>query len=96
MPIELLNRINKVIYFNKMDYKCIYSIVKVKLECVKLECANKNIKLHISNSIINKIIKLSRYEEYGARRIEQVIEDEIDNYVIDSILAGNKEIYIKC
>ena len=44
--------------------------------------------------MINKLVKLSRYEEFGARKVDQVIEDEIDNYVIDNILKGNKEIFI--
>ena len=37
----------------------------------------------------------SKYLEYGARQIDYVIEDMIDKYVIDNILIGKKEIYIK-
>jgi ATP-dependent Clp protease ATP-binding subunit ClpA len=94
IPLELLNRLKKVIYFNKMEYYDIYSIIKRKIGCVKEKFANKNIKIHISNSVIDKLVKLTRYEEFGARKIDQVIEDEIDNYVIDNILEGNKEIII--
>ena len=94
IPLELLNRLKKVIYFNKMEYNDIYSIIKRKIGCVKEKFANKNIKIHISNSVIDKLVKLTRYEEFGARKIDQVIEDEIDNYVIDNILEGNKEIII--
>ena len=94
IPIELLNRLKRVVYFNKMKYDDIYSIIKVKLSSVKKKFMDKNIKLHISNNIIDKLVILSRYEEFGARKIDSIIEEEIDNIVIDNILIGNKEIYI--
>ena len=94
ISIELLNRIKKVVYFNKMTYNDIYSIIKIKLLSVKEKFASRDIKLYIADSVLDRLVKLTRYEEFGARKIEQVIEDEIDNYVIDNILLGNKEIVI--
>ena len=40
------------------------------------------------------MIQNTRYLEFGARKIDQVIEDEIDDYVIDHILSGKTEIYV--
>lgn len=94
VSLELLNRIKKIVYFDKLKYNDIYSIIKRKINSVKEKFASKDIKIHISNCVIDKLVKLTRYEEFGARKISQVIEDEIDNYVIDNILAGNKEIII--
>lgn len=94
IPLELLNRLKKVIYFNKMEFDDIYCIIKRKIVSVKKKFSTKNIKLHICNSTIERLVGLTRYEEFGARKIDQVIEDEIDNYVIDNILLGNKEITI--
>ena len=95
LPIEFLNRIKKVIYFNKLTKQDINLIVKKKINRVKKNIKEKNIKLSISNSIISDIVDKSRYLEFGARKIDSVIEDRIDNYIIDSILDGKKEIYIK-
>ena len=94
LSLELLNRIQKVIYFNKLDDVSIKNIIKYKLDIVRNKFKEKNIKIHIIDTIINKIIELSRYKEFGARRIDQVIEEKIDDYVIDSILDGKKEIYV--
>ena len=33
--------------------------------------------------------------EFGARKIDQVIEDRINNYVIDNILEGKTDIHVK-
>lgn len=94
LSLELLNRIQKVIYFNRLDDVSIKNIIKYKLDIVRNKFKEKNIKIHINDTIINKIIELSRYKEFGARRIDQVIEEKIDDYVIDSILDGKKEIYV--
>ena len=40
------------------------------------------------------MINLTRYLEFGARKVDQVIEEKIDDYVIDSILDGKKEVYV--
>ena len=94
LSLELLNRIQKVIYFNKLNVSDIKLIIKNKINCVRNRFKEKNIIVHISDSVINDIINLSRYLEFGARKIDQVIEDKIDDYVIDSILEGKKEIYV--
>lgn len=94
LSLELLNRIQKVIYFNKLDEEDIRVIMKNKLDYVKKKFKERNIKVHIKDSLIEDMIKLTRYLEFGARKIDQVIEDKIDDYVIDSILDGKTEIYI--
>lgn len=94
LSLELLNRIQKTIYFRKLDEANIRSIIKNKLDDVKKKFKERNIKVHISESIIDKMIQNTRYLEFGARKIDQVIEDEIDDYVIDHILSGKTEIYV--
>ncbi len=94
LSLELLNRIQKTIYFRKLDENNIRSIIKIKLDYVKKKFRERNIKVHISEGIIDKMIQNTRYLEFGARKIDQVIEDEIDDYVIDHILSGKTEIYV--
>ena len=94
LSVELLNRINKIIYFEKLNRSDINVIVKDKLNLVKKKFLNQSIKIHVNEKIINKIISESRYLEYGARKIDQAIDDYIDSYVIDELLTGKKEIYV--
>ncbi len=94
LSIELLNRIQKVIYFKPLDKKDITAIIKNKLVLVKKRFQDRNIKVSISETFIQQMVLLSRYQEFGARKIDQVIEDKIDDYVIDNILDGKTEIYV--
>lgn len=94
LSLELINRIQKVIYFRKLEKQDIRTIIKNKLEIVKKKFQERNIKVHIQEDLIHQLINLSRYSEFGARKLDQVIEDKIDDYVIDSILDGKTEIYV--
>ena len=94
LSIELLNRIKKIVYFDKLSYDSIYSIIKSKLNDIKKNFNAKNIKIHINKNIINSIVDKSKYNEYGARKIDYVLEDLVDKDIIDNILLGKKEIYI--
>lgn len=94
LSLELLNRIQKVIYFRNLDEADIRVIIKKKLDVVKKKFRDKDIKVHISDSFIDSMIDDTRYLEFGARKIDRVIEEKIDDYVIDSILEGKTEVYV--
>ena len=94
LSLELLNRIQKVIYFKKLKSDDIRIILKNKLDYVKKKFKERNIKVHIQDNVIDEMVNLTRYSEFGARRIDQVVEEKIDDYVIDSILDGKTEIYV--
>ena len=94
LSIELLNRINKVIYFNKLNKVDIRNIINSRISNIKAKFKDKNIKIHIDNIIIDDMIIKSEYETFGARRIDKLLDEVIDNYVIDNILCGRNEVYI--
>ena len=91
---ELLNRIDTVIEFEKMTKELVHEIVRLKMQAVKSKFREKNIKLSFSEQVIDDIVKLSEYEDFGARRIDKIIEDKVDTYVIDHILLGKNEISV--
>ncbi len=94
LSIELLNRINHVIQFNKLTEDNIRFIIKNKINNIKNKFKGYNIIINISNSFIDNIIKLSNYEEFGARKINKLLEEKIDDIVIDSILNNEKKVKI--
>ena len=80
-----INRINNIIYFNKLDEDSIKKIIENKLLNIK----NKyNIKLN--KKIIEEITELSDYDNYGARKIDKIIKDKLENQIIDSIIDNKK------
>ena len=64
---EFVNRIDKVIYFNDLDRKAIRKIVEATLEKRELSFSTKT---------VDKIISLSEYEKFGARKVEKIIDEE--------------------
>lgn len=92
--VPFLNRIDNVIYFNYLEEKDIIRIVDNKIKEFKEKYSKKNIDVNISLEVINQIIKESNYKEYGARKIDKIIEDKIENYVIDRVLEHSNKIEI--
>ena len=81
-PASLINRIDKIIVFNHLTEKNIKIIIKNKL--IKLKA--KYPSLTYSNDLINDIIKLSQYQEFGARRINKIIDNNLESQIIDKII----------
>lgn len=80
-----INRINNIIYFNKLEENSIKKIIENKLHIIK---DKYNIKLN--KKIIYEIKELSDYYNYGARKIDKIIKDKLENQIIDSIIDNKK------
>ncbi len=91
---EIINRIDEVIIFNKLNYENIYEIVNSKIKEAKEKFKERNISVHISNKVIEEIINDCNYEEFGARKIDKIIRGKIDDIVIDNLILGNDSMVI--
>ena len=92
--VPFMNRVDKVICFNSLNEDDILKIIRMNLKNFKDKYSDK-IKIKISKEVENEILNLSNYEEYGARKINKIIKDKIETIVIDKIIDGKEEIYIK-
>ena len=92
--IPFMNRVDKVICFNSLNEEDILKIIKMNLKKFKEKYSDK-IKVKVSREVENEILNLSNYEEYGARKINKIIKDKIETIVIDKIIDGKEEVYIK-
>ncbi len=81
-PTSLINRIDTIITFNKLSEKDITTIVKNKLK----KLTDKYPDLTYQNSLIKDIVTASEYQEYGARKIDKIIDSKLENQIIDRIL----------
>lgn len=93
--LEFINRIDQVFLFDSMTRSVAIEIVKMKLENLKERFTEKQIHLKFSEQLIEDILTLSQYEEFGARKIDKVIQDKLDILIIDSILEGKKKLTIE-
>ena len=93
LSVEFVNRIYKIIPFNKLGKKDIINIVNNKIKLLKNKF--KDIKITIDKQVIEEIVELSNYSEFGARKIEKIIEDKVENIIIDKIMMKEKEVNLK-
>ena len=77
--LEFINRIEKIIYFNKLGYDDIKKIVINVFDNVNKKV---NINYKYNDDIIESIIKDCEYDIYGARKIERIVFDRIDSYIV--------------
>lgn len=84
--IEFLNRIDKICLFESINSDTVKKIVKLELDRVKIKY--ENIQLSFTDKKINELVKKTKCSLFGARRVQKVIEEEIENILINEILEG--------
>ena len=89
---SFINRIDSVIMFNKLDKETIRDIVKCKLE--EINNRYKDININYSDNLVDEIVNMCKYEEFGARRISKIIQSKVECKIIDAIINKEKIIYI--
>jgi len=88
----LLNRIDNIISFEHLQKQHITKIINNHI--TKIKDKYKEYSINISKSIINELIDLSEYSIYGARKIEKIIKNKLENIIIDKILENEETINI--
>ena len=93
--VPFINRIDNIIYFKSLSEEDIKEIIISKMDILKKKYKKKNINIKINNKVITDIIKKSEYNIYGARKIDKIIKDDIENIIINKILDNESNITIK-
>ena len=91
--IPFLNRIDNIVSFNTLNKENIMNIINIKID--KLKDKYKDNIIKINKNAKNEIIEESNYIEFGARKIDKVIKNKIENIIIDKIINNEKIINIK-
>ena len=94
LSVEFLNRIDEVMIFEQLTDEVIRKILDKKIKEVKDKFLEKGITLKIGKKVIEEIIELSNYREYGARKLDKILESKVDSIVIDEILDGKNNVVI--
>ena len=86
---EFINRLDAIVKFNTLSYKDLMEITKIYLEEVKKDFKEIGVNFAYTNEVIEKIVDLSDYEEFGAREIRRVVDDKIVTMVSRKILQDD-------
>ncbi len=86
---EFLNRVDEIVLFNALDDSSIAQIIELQInEFFSLMKENKNIKIDYEYSLIEFLKRKGHIENYGARPIKRVIQNELQNYIANMLLQS--------
>ena len=94
LSVEFVNRIDKIYYFNLIDEVVIRKILINKLNDRITFYKNKGIEIKYSKKIIDKLIEKSNYREYGARKVDKLVDEYFEDVVLDQIIDGKNYVCI--
>ena len=94
LSVEFINRIDNILFFRKLSKEDISKIVSKNIDELIKRYDEKNIEVNINKTVINKIISLVNYEEFGARQVKKIIKDKLENIIINNIVSGENKITI--
>ena len=92
--IPFINRIDNILMFNELSKENIKNLIDKKIINIKRKYL-KSIKLEINEKVYDEIIEQSNYKEFGARKIDKIIKDKIENQIIEKIIEKEDKIYIE-
>lgn len=93
--MPFLNRIDDVVLFQPLSEEVMRTLIKKQLQNLKEKYQKQNIQIEFTDDLEDNILKKSEYEEYGARRLEKIVNDLCENQIIDEILNEKTEITLK-
>ena len=91
--IPFINRVDNVVEFNCLNEDSIIKIINMKIKKIK-DKYSKQISVKIGGNVLSDIVNMCNYKVYGARKIDKIIKDKIENQIIDSIIDDKNDIFI--
>jgi len=84
---EFINRFDAVVIFKPLTKENLLDIAQIMLNSLKKNLKEKDIDFIITDSLKEKIVKLSYKPAFGAREMRRVIQDKIENAVAHALLS---------
>lgn len=85
---ELINRFDATIIYKPLENDELQQISKIMLKKVADRMIEKGLKLDISKSLIDYVVKNGSNKAFGARPMNRFIQDSIEGLVANLILEG--------
>lgn len=85
---EFINRFDAVVVFGPLSREHLLDIAGLKLNKLANGLVDKGIKFEQTLELKQKIVELSYKPEFGAREMNRVIQDKVENVLARAILSG--------
>jgi ATP-dependent Clp protease ATP-binding subunit ClpC len=83
---EFINRFDAVVIFRPLTKENLLDIAQLMLQKVKKNLEKKNIEFVITQPLKEKIVELSYDIKFGARNMQRVIQDKVEDALAEAIL----------
>lgn len=83
---EFLNRLDKIVVFNKLDKENCIQIIELMLNQLKERLQDNKIEISWDDKLINMLLSEGFSEKYGARNLKRKIQDTVENVLADKII----------
>ena len=84
---EFLNRVDEIVYFNKLTEDNFRGIAVLMLEELRDTMAARGMTLTWNDDVISALVKKSFSETYGARNLRRTIQKDIEDAVAEAVVA---------
>lgn len=88
---EFLNRIDEIVYFDKLTQRDCSAICSLIMDGVKKRLADKNIYFSYDDAALDFIVQSAYNSEYGARPLKRKVCSLIEDEIAERILSGEIE-----
>ena len=85
---ELINRIDNISLFKSLDKESLAKIAKIMLTNLVKTLNKQNINIRLTSGALEYLITKGYNQEFGARPLRRLIEQEIEAVISDAILCG--------
>ncbi|MGM1029081.1 MAG: ATP-dependent Clp protease ATP-binding subunit [Actinomycetota bacterium] len=88
MRPELINRIDEIVLFHKLEREQLQQIVTLLLDRVGDRLAAQDLRLEVSDAALTWLAEHGYEPQYGARPLRRLIQREVEDRVADLIVGG--------
>ena len=87
-PPELVNRLDNLLIFNKLDIKATLKIVDLRLSEIQRRLDDRHITLSVSEEAKTWMAKEGWSETYGARSVARLLQREVLSKLARKLVEG--------
>ena len=88
MKPELINRIDEVIVFHKLNDNEIKSIANIMIKKLEDKLKNEKYNVEIDNSVTQLVLNKEMDKSFGARPLRKIIQNFVEIQIAEKILDG--------
>lgn len=92
---EFINRVDEIIYFNKLTEEHFRSIADLMLSEVRDVMTERNLTLTWDQSVVDYLVKKSYSLTYGARNLRRTIQKDVEDAIAAEIVKRRGEKFAK-